>query len=185
MKKKSIELLFKHNMALAFRSGTPAKDKSTFIGQYSGDQSQSAKGVLSNLKRAGLKESSDGLLMEFVTRSQAARINDGALLDVNQRVLWANVNSRSMGGGVVQAVKLVRLIKAPCPKCPYNLGLVHTVVNPCPQCKENGYQTFKRFQKQASEDFPISKGDDTHQDICSGCPGEYRIMPCVSDIFYL
>ena len=46
---------------------------------------------------------------------------------------------------------LIHHITPPCAKCPYKLGLVHTVVNPCPQCKENGYQTFERFQKQASE----------------------------------
>lgn len=38
--------------------------------------------------------------------------------------------------------------KSPCGKCPYTLGLVHTVANPCPQCKENDYQAFKQFQKQ-------------------------------------
>ena len=47
-------------------------------------------------------------------------------------------------------------VKPPCDKCPYKLGQVHTVVNPCPQCKENGYQTFERFQKQASGDHPIA-----------------------------
>ena len=51
---------------------------------------------------------------------------------------------------------LLHQIKPPCNKCPYKLGLVHTVVNPCPQCKENGYQTFERFQKQASGDGPNS-----------------------------
>jgi len=47
-------------------------------------------------------------------------------------------------------------MNSPCAKCPYKLGLVHTVVNPCPQCKEDGYQTFERFQKQASGDGTIS-----------------------------
>lgn len=46
----------------------------------------------------------------------------------------------------------------PCAKCPYKLGLVHTVVTPCPQCKESGYQTFERLQKQALGDYPISDG---------------------------
>lgn len=161
MKKKSIELLFKHNMALAFRMGTPAKAKSTSIEQYSGGRLQSAKEVLSSLKRSahGLKESSDGLLMEFAIFFQAARIDDGALLDVNQRVLSVNINFRSMDGGAVQTMKLLRQIKVPCPKCPYKLGLVHTVVNPCPQCKENSYQTFERFQKQVLGDYPISDED--------------------------
>ena len=49
---------------------------------------------------------------------------------------------------------LFHQIKSPCDKCPYKLGLVHTVVNPCPQCKANGYQTFERFQKQVLEDDP-------------------------------
>lgn len=37
--------------------------------------------------------------------------------------------------------------KAPCPKCPYKLGIVKTLVNPCPQCKLNGYRSFEQFQK--------------------------------------
>ena len=52
--------------------------------------------------------------------------------------------------------KLIHHMNPPCAKCPYKLGLVHTVVNPCPQCKEDGYQTFERFQKQASGDGKIS-----------------------------
>lgn len=43
-------------------------------------------------------------------------------------------------------------VTPPCSKCPYKLSLVQTVVNPCPQCKENGYQTFERFQKGLSTD---------------------------------
>ena len=59
----------------------------------------------------------------------------------------------------VQSLKVKDLIhhmNPPCAKCPYKLGLVQTLINPCPQCKENGYQTFERFQKQASGDGPIS-----------------------------
>ena len=52
--------------------------------------------------------------------------------------------------------KLIHHMNPPCAKCPYKLGLVHTVVNPCPQCKTNGYQAFERFQKQASGDGAIS-----------------------------
>jgi len=48
--------------------------------------------------------------------------------------------------------KLIHHMNSPCAKCPYKLGLVHTVVNPCPQCNESGYQTFERFQKQALGD---------------------------------
>lgn len=44
--------------------------------------------------------------------------------------------------------KLIHQVKPPCDKCPYKLGLVHTVTNPCPQCRERGYQMFERFQKE-------------------------------------
>lgn len=43
----------------------------------------------------------------------------------------------------------------PCPKCPYKLGLIKTVVNPCPQCKLNDYQTFEQFQKELAGDTTI------------------------------
>lgn len=52
---------------------------------------------------------------------------------------------------------LTHYVNPPCAKCPYKLGLVHTSVNPCPQCKEDGYQTFERFQKQALGDSPTSE----------------------------
>ena len=52
--------------------------------------------------------------------------------------------------------RLIHHITPPCAKCPYKLGLVHTVVNPCPHCKENDYQTFEMFQQQASGDYPTS-----------------------------
>lgn len=86
-------------------------------------------------------------------------------------------------------ITLIHHADPPCAKCPYKLGLVHTVVNPCPYCKENDYQTFERFQKQVPEGGSPSerkhKEDDTHKDTCSGCPCFHRIMPYVSDIFYL
>lgn len=44
------------------------------------------------------------------------------------------------------------LIKKPCHKCPYALGLVHTVINPCLQCRLNGYQPYQWFQKQLSRE---------------------------------
>ena len=53
--------------------------------------------------------------------------------------------------------ELIYQVKPPCAKCPYKLGLVHTVVNPCPECKENGYQSFERFQKQALGDSSTSE----------------------------
>lgn len=43
--------------------------------------------------------------------------------------------------------KLFQKIDSQCSKCPYKLGLVHTLDNPCPQCKQNSYQTFERFLK--------------------------------------
>ena len=45
---------------------------------------------------------------------------------------------------------LLYKVKPPCDKCPYKLGLVHTVVNPCPQCKANGYNAYERFIKELS-----------------------------------
>lgn len=47
--------------------------------------------------------------------------------------------------------ELICHIKSPCPKCPYTLGLVHTLVNPCPECRVNGYQMFERFQRGLPE----------------------------------
>ena len=47
--------------------------------------------------------------------------------------------------------------KKPCSKCPYALGLVHTVTNPCPKCELNGYQSYEWFQKQLSGDSSISQ----------------------------
>ena len=54
-------------------------------------------------------------------------------------------------------MKPVKHPHIPCAKCPSKQGLVHTVVNPCPQCKEDGYQTFERFQKQALGDSSTSE----------------------------
>ncbi len=42
--------------------------------------------------------------------------------------------------------KIARVIKPPCPKCPYKLGRVRTPINPCPQCKANGYQSYELFK---------------------------------------
>ena len=47
----------------------------------------------------------------------------------------------------MKATKPKEQSSIPCVKCPYKLGLVHTVVNPCPQCRDNSYQMFERFQK--------------------------------------
>lgn len=43
------------------------------------------------------------------------------------------------------------LKKKPCPKCPYTLGLIQTLINPCPECKRNGYRSYEWFQKQLSK----------------------------------
>lgn len=59
----------------------------------------------------------------------------------------------------MKAKDLIHHMNPPCAKCPHKLGLVHTVVNPCPQCKENGYQTFERFQQQASGDY-LTSGEE-------------------------
>ena len=52
---------------------------------------------------------------------------------------------------------LARRAKSPCPRCPYTLGLVHTLANPCPQCRKNGYKTYERFIKQRSGEMPHDK----------------------------
>ena len=78
------------------------------------------------------------------------RVASAALLSFAYNMNWETLT--------LKLNDLFHQIKPPCDKCPYKLGLVHTVVNPCPQCKANGYQTFERFQKQALGDYPISDG---------------------------
>ena len=39
-------------------------------------------------------------------------------------------------------MKLIYLIKPPCQKCPYTLGLVKFVENPCSLCKMHGYNMY-------------------------------------------
>ena len=56
-------------------------------------------------------------------------------------------------------MKPVKHPHSPCAKCPYKLGLVHTLVDPCPQCKENSYQMFERFQKQTPGDY-LTSGEE-------------------------
>ena len=50
-----------------------------------------------------------------------------------------------LGGVSLNKNNLLYLLKAPCGKCPYKLGLVRTIVNPCPQCKADNYRTYERF----------------------------------------
>lgn len=47
-------------------------------------------------------------------------------------------------------MKLNYVLKKPCSKCPYTLGLIHTLRNPCPECKANGYQQYDWFRKYLS-----------------------------------
>lgn len=92
-------------MALAFRSGTPPKARSTLIESPSTKQPQSAKEALDNLKRTAHGLATE-LLMEFTDLAQAVRLNGGALPDVNaiaQQVLSASVTSHSTGGGTGEA----------------------------------------------------------------------------------
>ena len=52
---------------------------------------------------------------------------------------------------VASLKELIYRIKPSCTKCPYTLGLVHTLVNPCPQCKSEGYRAYKRFKQSANK----------------------------------
>ena len=49
------------------------------------------------------------------------------------------------------------LRQPPCKKCPYTLGLVHTLRNPCPACRESGYRTYDMFRLRP---FPGAHGMD-------------------------
>ena len=73
-----------------------------------------------------------------------------------KEILCTNVKSTFVEGMQLNSTKMLHDLKPPCAKCPYKLGLVQTLINPCPQCKENGYQTYERFQKQTSRDALIS-----------------------------
>ena len=35
----------------------------------------------------------------------------------------------------------------PCKKCPYQLGLVNTLISPCPECKKSNYASYNRYIK--------------------------------------
>jgi hypothetical protein len=39
----------------------------------------------------------------------------------------------------------------PCSKCPYKLGLIHTLVNPCPNCERNNYSTYEVYVNQRNK----------------------------------
>ena len=45
-------------------------------------------------------------------------------------------------------MKLRYLFKPPCRKCPYRLGLAHTIRNPCPACKRMGYAVYQMLKKE-------------------------------------
>jgi hypothetical protein len=44
--------------------------------------------------------------------------------------------------------KMEEYMKPPCSKCPYKLGIIHTLRNPCPECKVNGYKAYEIFVNQ-------------------------------------
>lgn len=44
-------------------------------------------------------------------------------------------------------MKLIDLLKPPCPQCPYTLGQVKFIDNPCPNCKLNNYQMYHVLAK--------------------------------------
>ena len=46
---------------------------------------------------------------------------------------------------------LLYKLHPPCPRCPYQLGLIKTTVNPCPQCKMNCYQSYITFKNSLKE----------------------------------
>lgn len=53
-------------------------------------------------------------------------------------------------------MKLNYMLKKPCSKCPYTLGLVHTIKNPCLECKASGYQQYEWFRKHLTGNNPDS-----------------------------
>lgn len=53
--------------------------------------------------------------------------------------------------------ELFCLEKPPCDRCPYRLGLVHTLANPCPQCRENHYGTFDWFRREWLRECPVNE----------------------------
>lgn len=50
--------------------------------------------------------------------------------------------------------------KAPCGKCPYQLGSVETLTNPCPQCKRNNYDSYERFLNLPLQGKSYKNGDE-------------------------
>lgn len=48
--------------------------------------------------------------------------------------------------------KWIYRMKPPCSKCPYEMGIIKTLVHPCPECKLNDYRKFEQFQKQMRKD---------------------------------
>ncbi len=60
--------------------------------------------------------------------------------------------------------KLIRRITTPCRKCPYKLGLIHTLISPCPQCEKNGYPPFRWTRRGVVGDYgPDSEGREGSQ----------------------
>lgn len=48
--------------------------------------------------------------------------------------------------------------KAPCPVCPYKLGMIKTLISPCPQCRLTGYSFYNRTKNQQGEFLDIGIG---------------------------
>jgi hypothetical protein len=53
-----------------------------------------------------------------------------------------------MIGGENMIREIIESVKPPCSKCPYKLGIIHTLRNPCPECKTNGYKAYEMFVNQ-------------------------------------
>jgi hypothetical protein len=47
--------------------------------------------------------------------------------------------------------EIIEVVNPPCSKCPYKLGIIHTVRNPCPECKTNGYKAYEWFTNQRNK----------------------------------
>ena len=48
--------------------------------------------------------------------------------------------------------------KAPCPVCPYKLGIIKAVISPCPQCKLTGYSFYYKHTQGHDEIFNTKPG---------------------------
>ena len=58
--------------------------------------------------------------------------------------------------------------KKPCSKCPYALGLVHTVTNPCPKCAISRMNGFKSSYQETVQ-FPKRKNEGMEDIVWQDC----------------